>query len=858
MRHDEVMHKHLWTAIFCLTCTLTLAACGDESGGTLTEGGDTSGSTSGDTSGSTSGDTSGSTSGDTSGSTSGDGTSGSTSGDTSGSTSGDTSGTSGDTDTSVGCDSDPCLNGGTCTDETDGSFTCACAAGYEGDTCATNTDDCAANPCVNGLCADGVDTFTCTCDAGYEGDTCATNIDDCAANNCVNGTCVDGLGDFTCACDAGYEGDTCDTDTDDCAANPCINGTCTDALGGFTCTCDAGYEGDTCDTDIDECATSADDCDPNALCDDTDGGFTCTCTGGYVGTGQSCALPTDCAAGPAVCDANATCTDTGTTSVCLCDTGYSGDGVTCTDTDGCAGSPCFAGVICSDVTAPGTGFSCGACPSGYTGDGITCTDNDECADIINPCLNNGSCQNNPGGFTCDCIPGTSGPTCNTVDATTCADLAGLTTTDGTYTIDPDGAGPILPISVFCDMTTDGGVGYTMLRIDDANLQFDQNAYAAACAAVGMEIIVPRTKAHARAIQAYNGGNPNIVNVFPQFNGAVGLSQWTGICQGQPCTFYMSDTDSAGCTNFEPNNDNNTFARIYRRSDDGGCFFGNWNDANNTVGIPGTVLCSPNDVGPAPTATCYDALSTEQIFNASDSGISGPYPLDPDGTSGPLGTITAYCDMTRDGGGWTLIGKVAAGNYTALSDTQYVDLIMNPTADVNPTLLTSAAAPAAGEVAFFNRPNTNALYEASAFGNVRVDMSNNLNNAAANGTYFQAKTNPPADWDFWAAMRDSRRWGTATSAEWVTDFGTDWILNYGAGVYDPATDTFPHNGDGTFGWWSLYTHTLNDGTTLEISRHFGLLCDGYGNQGWQWLLTADALDTRWKNDPSGQRTVIWIK
>jgi hypothetical protein len=47
--------------------------------------------------------------------------------------------------------------------------------------------------------------------------------------------------------------------------------------------------------------------------------------------------------------------------------------------------------------------------------------------------------------------------------------------------------------------------------------------------------------------------------------------------------------------------------------------------------------------------------------------------------------------------------------------------------------------------------------------------------------------------------------------------------------------------------------------LVVSRHLGLLNDGVGNVGYMWLLTADPVDMRWKNDaPTSQKCVIWLR
>ena len=73
------------------------------------------------------------------------------------------------------CASDPCQNGGTCTDKVN-AFSCACASGYEGDTCVTDIDECATSPTsptspcdANADCANNVGSYTCTCMDGYHG-----------------------------------------------------------------------------------------------------------------------------------------------------------------------------------------------------------------------------------------------------------------------------------------------------------------------------------------------------------------------------------------------------------------------------------------------------------------------------------------------------------------------------------------------------------------------------------------------------------------------------------------------------------------------------------------------------------------
>ena len=95
-----------------------------------------------------------------------------------------------------------------------------------------------------------------------------------------------------------------------------------------------------------------------------------------------------------------------------CPAGTEDNGVACVDINDCDPNPCFPGVWCSDVPAPGVGFTCEECPAGTEGDGIVCTDADACDP--NPCVNGGTCVENTSqmGFTCECTTSWSGTFCH--------------------------------------------------------------------------------------------------------------------------------------------------------------------------------------------------------------------------------------------------------------------------------------------------------------------------------------------------------------------------------------------------------------------------------------------------------------
>lgn len=172
------------------------------------------------------------------------------------------------------CSSQPCYNGGTCTDLPQGSYLylkclnemklnvfenlilfivvagyrCKCPPGYSGENCQEEESSCKADTCpTRAMCKNepGYGNYTCLCRTGYTGNDCDITIDPCTTNGspCSNGaTCIAlKQGRFKCDCLPGWNGQFCENNIDDCAENPCLLGSnCTDLINDFSCSCPPG------------------------------------------------------------------------------------------------------------------------------------------------------------------------------------------------------------------------------------------------------------------------------------------------------------------------------------------------------------------------------------------------------------------------------------------------------------------------------------------------------------------------------------------------------------------------------------------------------------------------------------------
>ncbi|XP_052242513.1 uncharacterized protein LOC127852603 [Dreissena polymorpha] len=286
------------------------------------------------------------------------------------------------------CKPDPCVRG-QC-QLTFAGYSCSCPSGYTGKNCQTDINECATNPCSNGgTCTDKVNGYLCACKPEYTGATCASQVNYCVGVSCSgNGTCMNrdqGPG-YMCNCFQGYTGTNCESQINFCASQPCLHGSsCIPALNTYRCECLPGWTGRNCDTMINYCTGSL--C--QGACHPVFTTYYCACGANTYGA--------NCQNRPTPCQTFNKCQNLGTCSyntssaimACTCPAKYNGDGCEwlrdLCNTD----NPCKNNADCSIIQ---DNYKC-TCKPGYTGtnceteinecSGRTCPGGGQCFDAVN-------------------------------------------------------------------------------------------------------------------------------------------------------------------------------------------------------------------------------------------------------------------------------------------------------------------------------------------------------------------------------------------------------------------------------------------------------------------------------------------
>ena len=127
-----------------------------------------------------------------------------------------------------------------------------------------NIDDCSPNPCIEGVCRDGINGYECECPTGsttgyhcqilcpegLSGDFCDVSSPFCATKPtpCQNGgSCLEEPGGYSCLCPPSHTGPMCEQENT-CDTAVCYNGGTCSILdnGGYGCICREGFDGANC------------------------------------------------------------------------------------------------------------------------------------------------------------------------------------------------------------------------------------------------------------------------------------------------------------------------------------------------------------------------------------------------------------------------------------------------------------------------------------------------------------------------------------------------------------------------------------------------------------------------------------
>jgi cysteine-rich repeat protein len=293
------------------------------------------------------------------------------------------------------------------------------------------------------------------------------------------------------------------------------------------------------------------------------------------------------------------------------------------------------------------------------------------------------------GWSCSGAPSSCGPSSVMWSCRALRD-AGFTMS-GVYEIDPDGDGGAASFDVYCDQDSDGG-GWTVFQrrvsgVTDFYLTYA--AYAAGFGAANGDYWLGNDR-----VSAFTARYPSELRVDMTDLGAGYYAKYaTFALSGAADGYKLSLGAFSGTAGDSLTAHTNQAFSAYDAGPSSSCansYHGAWWYTNchssnlngawgsaaygyglnwySLTGYYRSVTLSEmkmRELAPPVLASC-------KAFRDDGYAIDGVYQIDPDG-AGPLAPFGAYCDMTTDGGGWTL---VRVSNGTATPDLR-TELAVNP-------------------------------------------------------------------------------------------------------------------------------------------------------------------------------------